>query len=268
MDKKVISVQSLARTTGVSNDFTITDPNEHFINNPKSVKATLICIPYTWYNVNATSGNVFTWTGDITGVHSIVLADNNYTGESFATALQAALELAAPGQNYMVTYDTVTNKFTITSDEATTLDFSVADNMHLILGWPDGTVTGSVMTHTSPNVAGFVLDKSVWVCTDMIRGIDNGVIPWVSDDPPQEYNILAEVPIIGCFNSILVYAPPPELPFYPITNSDFSLVDRTTPRTTRFFLKFPSGGEVDLNGQEWSMQLVLDFNKPVNGLIN
>lgn len=268
MDKKVVSIQSLNRTAGTSNDFTITDPNEHFINQPKSAKASLICIPYTWYNVSAIAGNAFSWNGDASGAHSIVVPSNNYTGDTLADELQTQMNAEAAPETYTVVYDTTTNKFMFSATENFTIDFTIADNLHSILGFEDGIVTPNASTVTSTNIAGFVLDKSVWVCTDMIRGIDNGIIPWTGDNPPNEYNVLAEVPITGCFNSILMYSPPADLPFFPITNSDFSLVDRTTQRTTRFFLRFPSGTEVDLNGQDWSIQIVFDFNKPVSGLAN
>lgn len=268
MDKKVVSVQSLHRTTGTPEDFTIIDSGKNFTNNPKSVKASLVCIPYTWYNVDEDMGNVFSWTGTMSGAHSIVVPDNNYTGATLATQLQTQMELEAPGKGYTVTFDTVTNKFTISAGETFTIDFTVSDNMHLILGWTEVVVAPAASTHTSTNVAGFVLDKSVWVCTDMISGVDNGIIPWTDDLSPVDEHILAEVPIMGCFGCILVFSPPPDLPFFPITNSDFSLVNRPGPRNTRFYLKFPSGSVVNLNGQEWSMQVIFDFNKPVNGIIN
>lgn len=268
MDKKVVSIQSLNRTDGTPEDFTITDSGKNFINNPKSVKASLVCIPYTWYNVDETMGNEFSWEGAMSGSHLIVIPDNNYTGETLAEKLQELMEAEAPGKCYTVTFDKVTNKFTISSTENFTIDFTINNNMHLILGWEEIVVQPAAMSHTSTNVAGFVLDKSIWVCSNMIAGVDNGIIPWTDDDPPVEEHVLAEVPINGCFGCLLFYSPPNGLPYIPITNSDFSLVDRPGPRTTRFYLKFPSGAEVNLNGQEWAMQLIFDFNKPVNGILN
>jgi len=207
MDKKVVSIQSLNRTDGIPEDFIITDSGKNFINNPKSVKASLICIPYTWYNVDEIMGNVFSWNGSGSGSHSIIIPDNNYTGESLAVELQALMVAEFAG--YTVTYDKVTNKFTINATENFTIDFTVADNMHLILGWDEVVVVPTATSHTSTNVAGFVLDKSVWVCTDMIAGVDNGIIPWTDENPPVEQHVLAEVPIMGCFGCILVYTPPP-----------------------------------------------------------
>jgi hypothetical protein len=259
MDKKVITVRSADRASGTPEDFTIIDFHKSFANNPKSVKAILICVPYSWYNVNESLGNTFAWTGDISGTNSVVLPANYYTGPTLATELETLLEAEAGGENYTVKYNGVTHKFTISSTESFSVDFTVLKNMHMILGFPEAVVDFAE-SHTSSNVADFVFDRKLWVCSDLIRGLDNGIIPWNSDDPPVEQSILAEIPISGCFNSILMFQPGPDMPFFPITDGSFSSANGTSPRKTRFFLKFPSGTEINLNGQEWNMQLVLEFN--------
>lgn len=270
MDQKVVRISSANRDMGgTPEDFTITDPNQTFINNPKSVKAVRVTIPYTWYNVDSNFGDTMAFTGTVSGAHSIVLPPNNYIGSTLAMQLATDMTAVAGGETYTVVYDDVTNKFTISSTETFTMDFTVPQNMHAILGFDPVALGPAASSWTSTNVAGFVMDKSIWVCSDLIDGIDNGVIDWTSDNPPKNNQVLAEIPITGCFNTILQYCSCPDLPFYPITNSKFSRVDRTRAmRTTRFYLKFPSGADVLLNGQEWEMTVIFDFNKPVNGLLN
>lgn len=272
MDKRVISINSADRDEGgTSDDFTITDDRQIFSNNPKSVVPLMVCIPYTWYNVIAEStggagdgSDQFAWTGASSGANQITIDSNNYTGESLATALAAAINAVAAPEVYTVAYELSTGKYTISSTESFTMDFTIDNNMATILGFNE-EVTASATSHVSDNVAGFVTDKVVWVCTDMIDGCDNGIIPWRSG-MPESYQIIAEVPIVGCFGSILFYQVPCCMPEFIMTNSLFSLPNPSTDtRTTRFYLRLPSGAPISLNGHEWSMQLRLNFNNPVSG---
>jgi hypothetical protein len=209
--------------------------------------------------VNESLGNTFTFTGNISGQNSVLLPEDNYTGHSLAAKLQSLLDVEAGGEDYTVAYDGVTNKFTISSTESFTIDFTALKNMHMILGFP-ATVSEESECHTSPHVPDFKFDRKIWICSDMIRGVDNGIIPWNSDNPPVEHQILAEIPVSGSFNSILMFQPGADMPFFPISESDFTAVNGTSSRETRFFLKFPSGTELNLNGQEWNMQLVFEFD--------
>jgi len=269
MDKRVISINSADRTTGTSDDFTITDDLQIFTNEPKSVTPLMICVPYTWYNVfpETSPGNgtdQFSITGANSGLNQVTIPANNYTGDSLAAALKVALDAVAAPDVYVVTYSLSTGKFTISSTESFSIDFTITNNMHLIFGFNE-VVVPSATTHVSTNVAGFVTDKVVWICTDMIGGIDNGIIPWRSGAPLSE-QIIAELPIVGCFGSILFHQVTCCMPEFIMTNSPFSLVKpSTSTRTTRFYLKLPSGAPISLNGHEWSMQLRLNFNDPMSG---
>ncbi len=258
LNKKVVIIRSANRDTGTAENFTITDSGDVFTNVPTSVRLSSAIIPYTWANVGPAFGNTVDFTGTVSGAHTIVIATNNYSGTTLATALQTQMSAAAAPDVYTVTFDSVTNKFTISSTETFTIDFTQPNNMHVILGFPEA-VTPLSNTITSTSVAGFVVDKGVLICSNLINGIDNGMINWVSGPPPNSQT-LAYMPIVGPWSGIIDFVNPFDVPSFIITNSDFSLEPRTTPRALQFWLQFPSGTQVDLQGQDWECVIVFGFD--------
>lgn len=263
MDRKTVYLSSKNRSTGTSDNFTIADTQERFVKNvnPQSIKAITVTIPVTWYNVTA-ANNQFEFTSAITGLHHIEISPGNYSGETLAQALQDALEVEIPCGGYTVTYDCNTGKFTVASKtEPFSVDFTIANNMAEILGFEE-VVTASAMSHTSTKVANIIIDTEIWVCTNLISGIDNGVLNWTANAPKNEQmGILACVPITACFGGIIQYTLPSQLPYYIITNSKFTNPG-DDPRELQLYLAFPSGAPISLNGHDWGMQVVFDFNHP------
>ena len=267
MDVKTIYISSKNRTSGTSDDFIIEDTNERYVNVPLSMKAKTVHIPYMWNNIMGGPGgnDTFSFTGTSSGVHTFTLPNANYTGASLADALQKQMNIATGGGScggvYVVTYDPTTSKFTFTSlGETFSLNFSVG-TMGGILGFPNGTITPASSSVTSPGVASILIDYEIWICTDLINGVDNGVANWTGNSPDSEQmGILACVPITTCFGGIIHYTVPDEFPFYSITNSKFSGEGRSSPRESRYYLRFPSGAPISLNGNEWSMQLLFNMN--------
>lgn len=257
LNKKTVLIRSNNRDSGVAEDFSIIDDNSTFINVPKSVRLSSVTLPYTWANVGGVFGNTIDFTGTTSGAQSIVLPTDNYDGPSLATILTTEMSTAT-GETYTVTYNLVTNKFNFTSTETFSIDFTQPNDMHRILGF-DEVVTPVTNNLTSSNVAGFVIDKEVLICTNLIDGIDNGLIDWKSG-PPTSSQAIGFVPIVGPWGGIIEFVNPFDMPYYPITNSDFSLENRITSRELKFWLKFPSGAIVDLQGQDWECVLILDFN--------
>jgi len=261
MDRRTVYISSKNRTTGTPDDFIIADTKQRFAVQPQSIKAKTITIPHTWNNITATN-NYFEFEGTMSGVLSFIVPEGNYTGESLATELTRQFNIVTAGTTcggYEVTYSIATQKFTLTSvAEMFSMDFTISNNMADVLGFPEA-VTASASSHTSSVPANIIIDTEIWVCTDVISGTDNGVIPW-TDSKPQEENILACVPINACFGSIINYTVPIEFPYYTIRNSAF-VNNNVVPRPLRVFLKFPSGAPLSLNGNDWSMQVIFDFNK-------
>jgi hypothetical protein len=261
MDRKTVYLSSKNRSTGTSDNFTIIDTQERFVNTPQSVKSKTITIPVTWYNVTE-ANNKFEFTGDETGLHEIVIPPGNYSGATLAKALQDAITAILGCGEYTVVYDCSTGKFTISSKtEAFSIDFTIDENMADLLGFEE-VVTDSLMSHTSTKVANIIIDTEVWVCTNLISGIDNGVLPWTENPPKTEkQGVIACVPITACFGGIIHYTVPIEFPQYTITNSKFTNPG-DDPRELQLSLAFPSGAPLSLNGHDWSMQIIFDFNRP------
>ena len=106
-----------------------------------------------------------------------------------------------------------------------------------------------------------MFDYEIFVCSDLVGGSDNGIIPWNDAALPSYLNqnqILASVPINKCYNTVLYYTSPDDVPFFPVVQSPFSSGITTQP--LRMFLKFPSGIDVDLNGYHWTATLVFEFD--------
>ena len=260
MDRKTIYLSSKNRSTGTSDNYTIVDTQERFVNTPQSVKAKTITIPVTWYNITE-ANNKFEFEGSGTGPHAIELSPGNYSGATLAAELQDAITAILGCGDYTVVYDCSTGKFTIASKtEAFTIDFTIDDNMAELLGFEE-VVTAIVMSHTSTKVANIIIDTEIWVCTNLISGVDNGVLPWTENAPKTEkQGVLACVPVTACFGGIIHYTVPIEFPHYTITNSKFTNTG-TSPRELQLSLAFPSGAPISLNGHDWSMQVIFDFNR-------
>ena len=136
--------------------------------------------------------------------------------------------------------------------------------MNLLLGFPAVIVPAiPANSITSTMVAGFVTIKSININSSLINGIDNGFINWAGGTPTNSQT-LYNFPISSCFG-VIMQSGCLDIPFFPITNSKFSLVDSTEVHETAFWLTFPDGTPVNLNGQDWEMVLVFDFNQPHGG---
>jgi hypothetical protein len=260
MDRKTIYISSKNKTSGTSDNFTIVDTQERFVNVPQSIKAKTVTIPVTWYNVTS-ANNKFEFTGANTGLHAIVIPPGNYSGTTLAAALEAAITALINCGEYTVVYDCSTGKFTIASKtEEFSIDFTIAENMADILGFEE-VVTGDALSHTSTKVANIIIDTEIWICTNLIRGVDNGVLPWTGNPPKTEkQGVVACVPVTACFQGIIHYTVPIEFPPYTITNSKFTNPGND-PRELQLSLAFPSGAPISLNGHDWSMQMIFDFNR-------
>ena len=66
---------------------------------------------------------------------------------------------------------------------------------------------------------------------------------------------------MGPWGGIIEFVNPFDMPFYTITNSDFSSEStKSLTRTLHMWLRFPSGATVDLQGQDWECVIIFDFN--------
>lgn len=89
----------------------ISSPNEQYV---MSIGVHNASIPHTWYNINGRHWKLFLGYLGVTTITGVI-PDQNYTGTSYAAALQASIRAAqvAAGLSatFVVTYNTETNFF-------------------------------------------------------------------------------------------------------------------------------------------------------------
>lgn len=262
-DVKNVYINSTNRSAGTSNDFTITNIPP-FENNPVTAKLVNACIPFTFYNIMA-PGNTLTFIDSAATPHTVVIPPGNYTGATLATALALAMNGAGSPDTYTVTYDATTYLLTFNSTGNLTLDFTTTPNMAKQLGFISGNLYGPALIITGVQMVNLLVATEIFICSDLVNGSDNGVIPWIpSPTPSGTGGIFARVPLMACFGSIIVYNASTELPYYSVVQSTFSkLMDpnNNVLRTMRFYLTFPDGTPVALNGFDWSCEVLFNFNE-------
>ena len=276
MDRRSMFVNSSVRDSGGTDEnFTVTIPDEIFINRPKSVKLIKACIPFSWYNIISTTesttyaNNKLKFTGSISGDHIIEVPPSNYDGLTLAAKVEELMNNATAANTYKVTFDEVSGFYTFTSTiETFTFDFTISNTLYERLGFANGsTPSSSALPNaiiTSTQVAKLFVDLEIFVHSNLVGGTDNGVIP-LTTETPKSNEILARISTCcACPGGFVDYCACPDEPFYLVTQSLFSKIKEdndTTKRSIKFYLSFPSGFPLDLRGLRWSGQIVLEMNK-------
>lgn len=247
---------------GTDENFTITKTISDFTTVPRRVKLQTAQVPYTWNNIVSGSNNSFEVIIG-TNTYTINIASGHYTGTSLATAVQAALN-SATTNNFTVSYSTITFLFTFSSIlSAYSFNFNVANTIAPALGFDILTynsTTSSPYTLTSVYVSVVETDTQIFVCSTLVLGLDNGVIPYFPGAPPN-YGILAALPLTSCFGSFMNYTVPNDEPWFTVSQSAFTQ-ESINPNSTvsiGFSLLFISGIPVNLQGAHWSATILLDF---------
>lgn len=268
LPQKVIYINSSEgfRDDGGSNeDFTITENGHHFAGIPRRVKLARASIPYSWNNITD-NNNTLTVVETGGNTAAITVPNGAYNGSTLATALQTVLNAGALVYTYTVAFDNTAVRFTISATGTFSLDFTDANNVARALGFSPNEVTTPATTLVSSNVAQLVPDYEIFICSDLVEGCDNGVVKFTPDPPiaagVNGSQILAVVPLSTCFGGVINYCACDCAPFYPISQSLYGKVlssGDVSSKPIRFFLAFPSGIPISLNGLHWSAQLVFEF---------
>jgi hypothetical protein len=259
--QKSVYINSAQRDGGGSAEsFYITDNAQRFTYPPKSVKLTAASIPHTWYNITS-SNNQFNLREPPAGPFLITITPGNYSGAALATAVETALNASAGAFVYTVTYDAASLHFTVTSSGMMILDFTPSNSIATRLGFTPGSQTALSLTAVSPNLAVLYVSAEIFICSDLVGGIDNGFAKFNPNSATND-QILAVIPISGSFGDIVTFQAVSGDPFFSITQSNFGKISDSAsdpPKKARFFLQFSSGFTMSLNGLDWSMTLTFDF---------
>jgi hypothetical protein len=220
---------------------------------PKKVKVQYANIPYLWNNVSS-SANTFLVSGTM-----IQLPPGYYTGTELAAELQTAIDTVVVGLTVMYT----DGMFVFSNATLFTLDFTGSNQLADVLGFQPTLYTA---TFISPNwiinsVQQTMIDyPEILVCTNLISGIDNGIVYW-SSTPPQS-NPIAIVPTNVGYSNNIIYGAPVSEPWQIITNSTFAiqLFDPQSMPNIAFELFSPDGYPLDFSlPVNWSICLLFEF---------
>lgn len=249
MSRKVLYINSdtVNRSSGSNEDFTIVKTIEEFSGRPNTCKLVSASIPYTWNNIVNFSIMVSVGNSEF----PVLVSDGNYSGTQLASALTTAIT-DATGVQISVAWNAQISRFLFSSVIEFQITASASGNN---LGLPEGIFPDSpAQAWTAPKTGVLLPFTELCICSNIVEGSDNGIIRW-SANPSESGKILAIIPINICFNGIIQWTSSCELPFYSISQSRFN----APSSEIRFALKFPDGSPVNLNGYNWSAVLIIEF---------
>jgi hypothetical protein len=200
-------------------------------------------IPFTYYVVNSNNNKLDINQG---GEVNITITAGNYTAAGLASTVQAAIN-ASTLDNFTVTYDSSTYRFTFTDTDVVAFDFlwdtgtNADETIGELLGFDTSADSASATTHTSDNATIVTGDPTILVKS---RIITSHMInkPYYNN---ARSDILFSVPVDVNPGSVILWQPRfgQKLCFGDKTSFDefdFALVDK-------------NGNEVDLNGAAWTL---------------
>lgn len=255
-NQKVIFVNSAFKSSGTSDNFQVVKTESNFNNIPKKAKLLSASIPYVWDNITVSNNSLSLIELPGPVVHSVSVAIGYYTGKTLATELQTTLN-AVVGKlyTYTVTFDTNSFEFTIAATGNFQLNFTVSNTIASALGF-DEIITTSATTTISTKISLLLTDLEVCVKTNLIGGIDNGIVTWFPGSTGTT-GILATVPITACHGEIIQYQANQYQPWQTITQSSFS--SSLVNLTITFQLILLSGLPIDMRGTDWTASILLEF---------
>lgn len=197
--------------------------------------------PFSWYAVNS-SNNKFTFSDTTSNVVTATISVGNYTADEMCTELAAQMGAVGTG-TYTVTFDTKTNKFTISADGNFALCFGMGTNqINELLGFDTTTLLAAteIPAAYTAQLTGpdYLFVRSNQLSASCNRAIVN----------KKQSTVIYKVDIERMPGETVVRA----------TNlADYSVTLPTKRVLTRvdFQLTFPDGTIVDLNGRNWSIAL-------------
>lgn len=211
----------------------------------KVTKLTLIGveIPFTFYIFNSTNNKLDIKVGAVT--ETMTLPDGNYTAQELASTLETLLN-AGSFSGFTVAFSSITLKYKITNASNFDIIF-VANNFGSYLGYVTTATKTGANTYTSDNAANlsndnYLLIKSYTLTTGLInRPINNN----------KESTVLFKVPIFANRGGVVFYVPPYEMTYCyrddkSLESIDLQIVDKYE-------------NQIDMNGINWSMSLLIDF---------
>ena len=244
----IIEIDSALRTSGDIGNFEVILNHPVTLNRDRQyfMRIENIKLPTSFYNINS-NYNTLKITEDPSGTPdaiSVSVPEGNYNESELRSTLVALLNTATlNGNTYTITYDSITGKATITTDVT---DFEVdsitnGSTLNKGLGFGDATYTSTALSLVSVNHVSLNFLRYVNIKSDL--GSNNHYSQQNLED------IGVQLPITEGRSTIQ---------FYDNHNGyKAKLENRHNIKHIRFVLIDNNKNVVDLNGVDWSAEVVL-----------
>ena len=135
---KKVYIDSSYKVSGTPSEFTIDLPETVQLEDNMLCQIHEVSIPHSWYSINSTNNNIY-WMhqvippGVIAGItyRKVTIPEGNYTAVDLAQTIQIAINLLVDTgdrpNTYSLSYNTSTNKFTVSSNYATVIFVLLTD---------------------------------------------------------------------------------------------------------------------------------------------
>lgn len=268
MNSQVIRVSSNMFTTKVGETLTIDIPSSVIGRAVRSIKLVDAVIPLTFTNVPA-GQNQFT-LNDGAGTNIVTIPSHTFTPGNIIEILKDELDANSnAGRIFTVIYHKCGGTIEIKGDGPFTLDFSGPNSAGPLLGF-DPNVFVAVETPAASNIwvvestsrDQLSVDKFINITSNLIQGVDQGIILLDGQVTPSVNNILASVPINGVSGTNIIYTEAVDSPDIDIRSSVLGEIvppNTESIRTVEFGLSLDSGIPVDLSGSFWSARFIIKF---------
>lgn len=209
------------------------------ISNPKKVALENIQIYNTVYTINDYNNKLY-WIDASSVARVSTLTNGNYTATSLADHIQTVLNAVSP--TFTVSFSTTSGKITISSTGNFSLTFgtNTVNSCASTIGFNDSNKSGQA-TYTGENVVN--LNTKYYTVHADILNTNN------THQSDQINSIIAIVPNNVNFGDCICYSPN--------LAKSFEL-KQTEISSLNFYVKDDKKNTVDLNGVDWSMNLVIE----------
>ena len=135
---KKVYIDSSYKVSGTPSNFTIDLPETVQLEDNMLCQIHEVSIPHSWYSINSTNNNIY-WMhqvippGVIAGItyRKVTIPEGNYTAVDLSQTIQIAINLLVDTvdrpNTYSLSYNTSTNKFTVSSNYATVIFVLLTD---------------------------------------------------------------------------------------------------------------------------------------------
>lgn len=237
-EQVLLHLDSSQLSTGTNEDFTIIlNPS---IKRVRSVELISAEIPFSFYII--TSSNNSLQFNDGSTTYTINVPVGNYDGTTFAATLKTLMN--AVSSSFDVVYSLSTYKIQFTRSAGNFQIFYATSTIAMVIGLTaNSTVTNNFICQKISNLSGpnYLLINSLALTRPKVTRSYNGT---------SQSNILYKCPIDVNPGSIIIQK-----------NTKSEILKFALPQTISdidLSLKFPDNSIVNLNGQTWSISLLLE----------